>query len=364
MSWPKPELAAVADLSARGGAGAGAGGEQVVVRSTEFNVGAWGGWMPDHPMVRALFRAVMAAGPAAEANGWREGIGGLSSVQRIGLGTLRVVLPTKSIEEGWSQVRGLSPLALDALILVLLRATAESGDTHLLRATDVLEAKGRRRYGAERADMDAQVCRDLATIGHLRFGWFGPPVVQVRRLGDAASGVLVRFEPALQEAWRRAPKRFVDAQVLRFDHRQNRGADALAKRLALEFSLSAAAAPVARSVRSTLKAVGALEEATGPRGGRLADRFEEAVLRLQENNLFRVSYRGGGSVAGEAQRVKGWVKRWLDTELLIESQADPCFDNDPITPGPWAWGTPARTGLLAPKIRQRPQIQAPRRLEH
>jgi hypothetical protein len=43
------------------------------------------------------------------------------------------------------------------------------------------------------------------------------------------------------------------------------------------------------------------------------------VLRLEESGLFRVVYRRAREQLLFEDRTKGWVKRWLDAELVIEA---------------------------------------------
>jgi hypothetical protein len=112
----------------------------------------------------------------------------------------------------------------------------------------------------------------------------------------------------------------VSPRLLQFDHRLNRGADVLAKKIGLYFSLAGAGSrPVVRSVGAVLKAVGAFAELRQGRSGRLADRFEEAVLRLGERGVFAVGYKTAWPRSLLDERVKGWVRRWLEAELTAKT---------------------------------------------
>jgi hypothetical protein len=138
-----------------------------------------------------------------------------------------------------------------------------------------------------------------------------------------AGGCDFVYEPGawLNTLLQSAPPQLLDARVLRFDHRANRGADVLAKKLAVHLTCSTAGRGSAvRTVRSLLQSAGVPKEALASRrgrGGRLADRFDEAVLRLQEHGLFQLRYRRRPSAGPADDRVKGWVRRWLDTAVVI-----------------------------------------------
>ena len=155
-------------------------------------------------------------------------------------------------------------------------------------------------------------------LGRVVIGHAEQPVFTVTPLGEWPTSFVVSLDPVLAQTWSAAPTRRLDPRVLTFDHRLNRGADVLAKKLGLYLSLAGAdSRSLVRSVRALLRAIGAMNEvASGARSGRLADRFEEAILRLEENGLFALAYRRGG--AALQTRMKGWVKTWLDAELVIE----------------------------------------------
>lgn len=276
---------------------------------------------PDHPTLRALSCALMCAGAGAAAAGWRGEESGAQLTLRIGLELVRVRYCDVDTASAWREVVAISPLALDVLAILVDRFLADDVEVQLVRCGEMLAAKGRRRWGEERQALEAQIGRELLRLGRFSIGEDAEPVFAVTPVGDGRTSFVVALRPGLKAAWAGAPIRRLSRALVEFDHRANRGADVLAKKLGFYFSLAGAGSrPLVRNVGAVLRVTGMMQElASGARGGRLADRFEEAILRLQERSLFLVGYRGGrGPHAGD-ERVKGWVKRWLETELVVRS---------------------------------------------
>jgi hypothetical protein len=277
--------------------------------------------LPDHPYVRALTTALMCAGAAADHAGWRPGECCVQIDARIGLEPVRVRLHAPDADAASREIRAVSPLALDVLVIVLDRFRTVGAEVLMVRCDDILEAKGWRRWGEERRLLEQQVGREIMRLGRLSVGLSEEPLFQVTPLDDGRRFVIA-LDPEMKALWARATACVVSRRILQFDHRNNRGADVLAKKIGLYFSLAGAGSrPVARSVGASLKAVGALAELSQPgRGGRLADRFEEAVLRLQERGVFEFAYaRAWERSLGEA-RMKGWLKGWLAAELRVQAR--------------------------------------------
>jgi hypothetical protein len=277
-----------------------------------------GARFPDHPSLRAIMGALMCAGPGAAAAGWRSGEGCAELVVRVGLDPIRVRLHARDAETAWREVSAITPLALDVLAVVVDHLQETGGELALVRCADILEAKRCQRWGEERLGLEQQVGRELLRLGAMTLGDAEQPLFSVTPLGEDGGRFVVALDPTVKALWDAAPQRRLNWRLLDFDHRPNRGADVLAMKMGFYFSMaSTGSRPVVRSIRAVLKGVGALGEASGgARGGRLADRFEEAVLRLHERGLVTVTYRGGTSILDE--RVKGWVARWLETAVVAQ----------------------------------------------
>lgn len=275
--------------------------------------------IPDDPLISALFAALMAAGPSAAVCGWR-GVGsGARNLQRNGAWRTEICLEAGSQDDAWRALARISPLSLDLLAILLSRPVdgAQHGGVRLIRATEVLEEKGCRRFGDERLALERQLAVEVEALRRLTAAPGGPLLFKLTPL--ESSEVAFLHEPGawLEALFRERPTRALPPRVFRYDHRANRGADVLAKKLAITLTLSVDADPAAaaRSVRSLLQQVGLARTDLATRqgrGGRLADRFDEALLRLQEHGLFQVRYRGA-----DPERTKGWVRRWLASRVVI-----------------------------------------------
>lgn len=266
---------------------------------------------PDHPTFRALLGALMCGGPGASAAGWRQAEGCAQLTVRLGLEPVRVRLHAADGAAAMREVQAISPLALDVLMVLVDRFQAEDSEVRLVRGAEILAAKGCRRWGDERHALEEQIGRELMRLGRMSVGDDDEPLLSVTPVGEGRTGFVVSLRAGLRAAWDAAPTRRLSRTLLEFDHRVNRGADVLAKKLGFYLSLAGCGSrPVVRRVAKVLAAIG--EEPGGGRAGRVADRFEEAVLRLQERSLFVVAYRGGR----EEERIKGWIRHWLDAELI------------------------------------------------
>lgn len=279
--------------------------------------------LPDLPLTRAIFTALMAAGPGALDRGWRLGPQGASYTKRVGAEQVSVRLEATSAEDATRVLTNLSPLAIDALALLMdIGPPDTQAQTRVVRVSDVVQAKGCRRWGDERRSLVQRLSETFQAL---------------RRLSTDTRGLLFDLTPIDPEqeafvyqpgAWLRGAgpgRRELDPRLLHLDHRHNRGADVLAKKLGIHFSLLVSGdAPVVRQVAAVLRAIGAADPDLASRrgrGGRLAERFDEALLRLAEQDLFAVRYRGGdGAVWGE-DRGKGRVKRWAAADLVIRRAA-------------------------------------------
>ncbi|CAN7382163.1 hypothetical protein LJR225_002382 [Phenylobacterium sp. LjRoot225] len=298
----------------------GATSELTSLREQGAEDASEGARFPDHPSLRAVMGALMCAGPGAAAAGWRSGEDCAELVVRIGLDPIRVRLHAWNAEMAWREVSAVTPLALDVLAVVVDRLQDAGGELVLVRCADVLEAKRCQRWGEERLALEQQVGRELLRLGAMTLGVAEQPLFSVTPLDTDGGRFVIALDPAVKALWDVAPQRRLNWRLLDFDHRANRGADVLAMKMGFYFSMAGTGSqPVVRSIRAVLKGVGALGEASGGgRGGRLADRFEEAVLRLHERGLVTVTYRGSREPSILDERVKGWVTRWLETTVVAQ----------------------------------------------
>ncbi|MEZ5960970.1 MAG: hypothetical protein R3C30_11175, partial [Hyphomonadaceae bacterium] len=111
------------------------------------------------------------------------------------------------------------------------------------------------------------------------------------------------------------------ATVLHLDHRNNRGADALAKKIAVLLALNWGATrkrcEQSLDVRTLLRRVGELRRpgaTTSLHAGRIADRLEEALLRLTELQILpnRLSCEEATSMRAQSRR---WFDVWCQGQV-------------------------------------------------
>jgi hypothetical protein len=322
--------------------------------------------VPNNPLIVAAVQALCAAGPSARQteDGWRQDRGGAPSFEfwSGSGGRIRVRVDAADVEAAWSEVRAVSALTLDAAIALLAALAADPfrqatcaprRDAVWLGAPAVLNAKRYRRFGAERNQFAEAVDAEIARLLKLRldiinYPAFDPVARSWRRTGVSRAG-LTLFERAPEHApadphdcSRGQPLRFgawaehwlnaggpmwaspLPQALVVLDHRDSRGADLLAKKIGLLLALNWGAARsrqfIRLELRTLLRRVGELRR-PGAEGahfaGRLADRLEEALLRLSENEI--VTSRLCADAAA-ARRATGrrWFEDWLCSEVVFD----------------------------------------------
>lgn len=131
--------------------------------------------VPNNPLIVAAIQAICAGGPHASAGdgGWRRDRSGAPVFEFwSGSGARIKVRVDASVEDAWRDVRNYSALTLDVALAMLVclaadpfrAATAAPRSAAVwLGAPAVLNLKGYKRFGAERAgfadDIDAELLR-------------------------------------------------------------------------------------------------------------------------------------------------------------------------------------------------------------
>jgi DNA-binding transcriptional regulator YiaG len=121
--------------------------------------------------------------------------------------------------------------------------------------------------------------------------------------------------------------------LLKLDHRKNRALAVLAKKVGINTILLWGAIrerrTLVRRIDRLLEDVGELPQPEARHchwAGRTRDRFEDAMLLLQEAGIFgRVAWPEG-SGPGDTDRNKGWLARWLATKITIYQNATQIAD--------------------------------------
>lgn len=325
--------------------------------------------LPNNPLIVAAVQAICAGGDQAEFNegGWRRDKHGAPVFEFWnGAGGRIKVGVDDAAQEAWADVRAFSALTLDCAIAVLAclasppfrAATAAPRCEHVwLGAPAILAIKGYKRFGAERAAFADTLDRELEKLLRLRFDiisypaydpalrkWNGAGISRsnlslfevaadagLRDLNDCSRGRPIRFG-AWAHHWLNAGGAMwispMPAAVLQLDHRPNRGADALAKKIAVLLALNWGAARKRSEqnldVRTLLRRVGELRRpgaTTSVHAGRIADRLEEALLRLAELQILPNRLSCDEAIAMRAQN-RRWFDAWCQGQV---SFAKPSF---------------------------------------
>jgi hypothetical protein len=284
-------------------------------------------------------------------------------------GRIIASVPAADAPAAWAEIMSYSSLTLDVAVALLGGLTndafrqstcAPRREPVTLGASAVLNAKNYRRYGAERSEFAAAIAAEMDKLERLRFEIIAypgldPATRRWKREGVTRSNVaLLERAPdhsmapandrtacaharplqfgAWAEHWLNSAGLLWTAQtpkaIVRMDHRENRGADPVAKRIALIVWLSFAAARDAREIRLTtrllLRRIGLLPRLDLARpihSGRIADRLEEALLRLSEQDLIGSRLSGDAALALRATN-RRWFEDWLEAEIVFQRPAD------------------------------------------
>lgn len=320
--------------------------------------------VPNNPLVVAAVQAICAGGPHAELNesGWRRSRDGgpVFEFWSGSGGRIKVSLSGAS-EAAWADVAALSPLTLDCAIGVLtclasdaFRAAtaAPRREAVWLGAPALLAAKGYKRFGAERETFADAIDEELQRLMRLRFDivsypGYDPLVRKWNSAGITRSGLSL-FELATVtspqdefDCGRSMPLRFgewaehwlhaggamwvspLPRAILQLDHRSNRGADGLAKKVAVLLSLnwgaSRKSAELRVDTRTLLRRIGELRRpgaAAAAHAGRLADRLEEALLRLSEMDVLPNDLRSEEALVLRATN-RRWFETWCEAPIVF-----------------------------------------------
>lgn len=330
--------------------------------------------LPNNPLIVAAIQALYAGGANAGVceSGWRKEKSGAPYYDfwSGSGGRIRVWVAAADTAKAWNDVESYSALSVD-IAVALLAALAGDGvrsstcaprrDSVWLGGSAVMYAKDYRRFGAERLDFAQSVDIARERLLRMRFDIISYPGFDpisrtwkrdgITRRGVALFDVDVDQLPvandtctsatplrlgAWSEHWLNAAgpmwvSPLPDA-LLKLDHRSSRGADVLAKKLGILLALSWGAARQQKQqvfeVRALLRRLGELRVASAIEahyGGRLADRLEEAALRLSEAGLFQLEFK---TALAQTARAEGrrWMEDWLDAKIAVSR---PAFLNDP-----------------------------------
>lgn len=337
------------------------------------------GWgkIPNNPLVAAAVAAIFKGGPNARSliGGWSEEPDGRLAYRHLGKRGGQIVVYVDAAEDGdgdrdgferqWSFIEEISPLTVDVLLAVFAQLCEPSlGNKSkypllapvAITAAAILKYKGLKRWGKEGAALRRRVDMEIERLLNLRFDvhqfpawdpeqrrWNAKGVsVSGDRLFDVVESTLYKGAGATANAeivwltrvglwsqwWMNAQAKVwlgpMPQSLLALDHRRNRGAAVLAKKISLNtmvlWGAVRARSALARRVDSLLESIGELPNLMSRDshwGGRTRDRFEEAILMLQEVGVFSVVEWPDAFQPGSRDRYKGWVESWLSSKIVL-----------------------------------------------
>jgi DNA-binding XRE family transcriptional regulator len=351
--------------------------------STRYVPNAFAGGVaqiPNNPLIAATFTAIFKGGPKARSllNGWEVDQDGIIKYRHIGrrggeiaiyfdVGKERTANRGALIAKQSALIESFNPLTADTLLAVLAQICERGSGNRtfypltspvLVSTNAVLKYKGVKRWGWERSDLRRRVKHELELLSRLRFdvlqfpswdpaikSWnhkgvsvVGDKVIDVMD-GDEIAVLLNNREKLLDATWSvrigHWGRWWLNAQakvwlgevpqnLMEFDHRANRGAANLAKKIGISTTVLLEALKsrgyVERRIDHLLDAIGELpimEARDSHWAGRTRDRFDEALMRLQEVGVFgNVTWLTAGG-PGDLDRNKGWVDQWLGSKVRI-----------------------------------------------
>ena len=339
------------------------------------------GWgkIPNNPLVAAAVAAIFKGGPNARSliGGWSEEPDGRLAYRHLGKRGGQIVVyvsPPKNgngdaardnLERQWSFIEEISPLSVDVLLAVFAQLCEPSlGNKSkypllapvAITAAAILKYKGLKRWGEEGAALRRRVDMEIGRLLNLRFDvhqfpawdpdlrrWNAKGVsVSGDRLFDVvetvahqSAGVRTKTEVVWltrlghwSQWWMNAQAKVwlgpMPRSLLALDHRRNRGAAVLAKKISLNtmvlWGAVRARSALARRIDSLLEGIGELPDLMSRDshwGGRTRDRFDEAILMLQEAGVFTQVEWPEAFQPGDRDRYKGWVDSWLSSKIVL-----------------------------------------------
>ena len=320
--------------------------------------------MPNNPLIVAAVQALCAGGQHARMldGGWRRTSHGapLFEFWSGSGGRIRVGVDAPA-EDAWQEIESYSPLTLDVAVALLVGLAADPyrpvtasprRQAVWLGVPAIVSAKGYKRYGVEREMFAADVEREIAKVLRLRFDianypGFDPATRRWNKTGisrrdlalvetsqshrpaddrDCTRGSPLRFG-AWADHWLNASGAMwvspLPQAILRLDHRDNRGADTLAKKAGVLLALNWGAArrneEIRLELRVLLRRIGELRRPGATQlthAGRLADRVEEAILRLSESSIMPNKLKVERAVRLRAAN-RRWFEQWLGGEVVF-----------------------------------------------
>jgi DNA-binding XRE family transcriptional regulator len=339
------------------------------------------GWgkIPNNPLIAAAIASLFKGGSNARdlMGGWVPDAEGRLTYRHLGKrGGQIVIYPDTAaviarqngsgIDKQWAFVEGFSPLTVDVLLAILAQVCEPSlGNKPKfpllapvpITASAILRYKDLRRWGSEGRQLRQRVDEEILRLQGLRFDvhqfpawdpdmnrWNAKGVSVIgdrlfdivdsqtyQRGGETRSRSEIVWLTRIghwSQWWMNAQAKVwmgaIPRRILEFDHRRNRGSSLLAKKISLNTMVLWGAVrsrgSMERRIDHLLEDIGELpnlDARDSHWGGRVRDRFDEAILQLQEDGIFGHVEWPQGHEPGGADRVKGWVEAWLASKIVL-----------------------------------------------
>jgi Helix-turn-helix len=331
--------------------------------------------LPNNPLIAAGMEALWKGGRRARdlVGGWSLSPSGRPVYQHNGRRGGRVLVypnlsghaadPLPTTDMFWSFVESLNPFTGDVVLAVLAQlcepGTGDRPKAPLLEpvritAQAIARYKGIQRWGMERRLLDERIFDEMERLRGLAFdvekmpvldpatgkwdsggaSWEGDQffdIVKVEQWQESLLGDRERIEVSWSVRagqwayWWLNPQGRVyigrmARTLLELDHQGAALAKKLGQHVVLLNDAVRPEAPLELRIDRLLEAVGELPEPAS-RGkdwaGRTRDRFDEALLALQEAKVFAAVAWPAGAGPGDADRTKGWAQRWLNASVRI-----------------------------------------------
>jgi DNA-binding XRE family transcriptional regulator len=343
------------------------------------------GRLPNNPLIAAGMAALWKGGPKARhlQAGWQDSPTGTPIYQHTGRTGGRILVypalgrsaadPLPTPAALWDLVEQYSPLTADVALAVLAQLCEPSVgskpqypllESVRMTADALLHYKGLQRWGRERRLLQERVAEEMGRLQRLQFdverypvwnaatqewetsgmSWKGDrlfDIVEVELYQESLSGERERVEVCWLVRAGQWARWWLNAQgrvwighlarvLLTLDHRASRGAAVMAKKIGQRMLLLGEALrlgiPITRRIDHILEDIGELPtpaHRTKHWAGRTRERFDAALLLLQDLGVFAALAWPDGYGPGDAERSKGWVERWLPARVQMTLAGTP-----------------------------------------
>lgn len=343
------------------------------------------GRLPNNPMVAAGMAALWKGGQKARylQAGWQESPTGAPMYQHTGRSGGRILVypslghsatdPFPTPTALWELVTQYSAFTADVALAVLAQLCEPSVgskpqypllESVRITADALLRYKGMQRWGQERRLLHERVATEMTLLQRLHFdverypvwhvatqtwetagmSWKGDrlfDIVEVELYQESLMGLPERVEVCWLVRAGQWARWWLHAQgrvwighlarvLLTLDHRDTRGGAVLAKKLGQRMILLGEAlrlgTPITRRIDHLLEDIGELplaSQRTKDWARRTRERFDSAMLLLQERGVFVELFWPDGHGPGDPDRSKGWVERWLSARVQMTFAGTP-----------------------------------------